>query len=69
MPRVTLPIGLDLRPPVIEAALGELAPAALMAVPVAAVNEDDLSAAGEHNVGRSGQIPAVQTKAVAEPVQ
>ena len=39
---------------------------ALMAVPKAAVNEDDLAPAGEYQVGTAGNVAAVEPIAIAE---
>jgi hypothetical protein len=56
----------DLRPPKIESGLRELAVSAAVAVPEAAMHEDGEAMPGKHDIRLSGQVLAVQAKAIAK---
>lgn len=62
-------IGRDFWPPIVETALRQAAFAAFVAVPVAAVDEQDLTPPRKYDIGGTGQIPEVEAISVAEPVE
>lgn len=56
----------NLRPPEIDSGLRELAVSAAMAVPEAAMHEDGEAMPWKHDIRLSGQVLAVETKAIPE---
>ena len=56
---------LDLRPPVVETALGKPSADAVMAMPEATVDEEDNFPRGEDEIGRSWQVPPVKSITVS----
>ena len=69
MARVPFAVRFNLGCPVVEATLGQLAPSALVAVPIATVDENHLPARRKDDVWRSRQVSPMQAEAIPEPVQ
>lgn len=65
---IPAPISLDLGRPKGDSGLGEPSVPAAVAVPEAAVNEDDLSQAGKYQVGPTRQFRVVKAVAITHAV-
>lgn len=67
---ISLFVPADLRKPVFTIGFRNAgAPPAIMAMPKTSMDENHFPSAYQHNVGRTGQIFAMQSKPVSEPVQ
>lgn len=70
LPGIPLHIGVELRRPELVSGRGNgCLPTAGMPMPEAAVDEDDRPIAGEHQVGRAGQIPTMEAEAITQSVR